>query len=142
VSSREETGDWRRAFQIFQHFGESFPRHPRAAGALEYSRQILVKLPVEERPPPEPGPLLASIDALAEAQLWQEVEARLATLSALIEPSSLVLKVLLKRAAVAIRRQRSDGASAMLQEIRQPFPKGAHLAEVQYLRTIVRRRQG
>jgi tetratricopeptide (TPR) repeat protein len=24
----EETGDWRRAFQTFQHFGESFPRHP------------------------------------------------------------------------------------------------------------------
>jgi TolA-binding protein len=132
----EETGDLRRAFQTFQQFGESFPRHPYAAKALEHSRQILVKLPAEERPQPEPGPWLASIDALAEAQLWQEVEARLATLSAFTEPPSLVLKVLLKRAAVAIRRQRLADASAILQEIRQRFPKGAHLAEVQYPHSI------
>lgn len=138
----EETGDLRRAFQTLQQFGESFPRHPYAAEALEHSRQILVKLPVEERPQPEPGSWLASIDALAEAQLWQEVEARLAMLSALTEPPSLVLKVLLKRAAVAIRRQRLAAASAILQEIRQRFPKGAHLAEVQYLLTIARHRPG
>jgi hypothetical protein len=85
---------------------------------------------------------LASIDALAEAQLWQEVEARLATLSAVTEPPSLVLKVLLKRAAVAIRRQLLADASAILQEIRRRFPQGAHLAEVHDLLTIVRRRQG
>ena len=138
----EETGDLRRAFQTFQHLGESFPRHPGAAEVLEHSRQILARLPAEERPPPEPGPLLASIDALAEAQLWAEVEARLATLSALTEPPSLVLKVLLKRAATAIRRQRLADANAVLQDIRRRFPKGAHLAEVQYLLTMVRRRQG
>jgi soluble lytic murein transglycosylase len=138
----EETGDLRRAFQTLQHLGESFPRHPYAAGALEHSRQLLARLPAAERPPPEPGPLLASIDALAEAQLWQEVEARLATLSALTEPPSLVLKVLLKRAAVAIRQQRLADASALLQEIRRRFPMGAHLAEVQDLLAIVRRRQG
>jgi soluble lytic murein transglycosylase len=138
----EETGDLRRAFQTLQHLGESFPRHPGAAEALEHSRQILARLPAEERSPPEPGPLLASIDALAEAQLWQEVEARLATLSALTEPPSLVLKVLLKRAGVAIRRQHLADASAMLQEIQRRFPQGTHLAEVQNLLTIVRRRQG
>ena len=138
----EETGDVRRAFQTFQQFGASFPRHPSAAGALAHSRQILVKLPVEQHPPPEPEPLLASIDALAAAQLWPEVEARLATLSAFTEPPALVLKVLLKRAAVAIRRRRLADASAVLQEITRRFPKGAHLGEVDYLWTIVRQRQG
>jgi soluble lytic murein transglycosylase-like protein/TolA-binding protein len=138
----ENTGTLRLAFQTFQQFGESFPRHPFAAEALAHSRQILVKLPIEQRPPPEPEQLLASIDSLAEARLWQEVEARLATLAAFTEPSSLVVKVLLKQAAVAIRRQRLADASAILQEITQRFPRGAHLGEVHYLLTIVRQRQG
>ena len=138
----EDTGDLLRAFQTLQQLGESYPRHALAAAALEHSRQLLARLPAEQRPQPEPWPLLASIDALTEAQLWQEVEARLATLGEFTEPSTLVLKVLLKRAAVAIRRQRLADANAILQEIKRRFPKGTHLGEVQYLLTMVRSRQG
>jgi TolA-binding protein len=138
----EGTGDLLRAFQTLQQLGDSYPRHPLAAAALEHSRQLLARLPAEQRPQPEPWPLLASIDSLTEAKLWQEVEARLATLEEFTEPSTLVLKVLLKQAAVAIRRQRLADANTILQEIKRRFPKGTHLGEVQYLLTIVRSRQG
>ena len=48
--------------------------------------------------------LLASLERLAEGQLWQEIDVRLATLTAFTQPETLVLGVILKRAALAIRR--------------------------------------
>lgn len=137
-----ETGELWRAFQILQRAGESYPRHPLAASAFERSRQLLALLPTDQHPPPVPEAVLASIDVLAEAQLWSEVEARLATLDAVTEPSTLVIHVLLKRAAVALRRERLSDAQALLQQIVQRFPHGAHLGEVRYLQSIVRTRQG
>jgi hypothetical protein len=70
------------------------------------------------------------------------VEARLVTLDALTEPSTLVIHVLLKRAAVALRRQRLSDAQALLHQISQRFPQGAHVGEVRYLQALVRSRQG
>src|SRR6266516_2893682 len=40
-----ETGDLLRAFWVLQRMGESYPRHPLAASALERSRQLLALLP-------------------------------------------------------------------------------------------------
>ena len=137
-----ETGDLLRAFWVLQRMGESYPRHPLAASALERSRQLLALLPPDQHPQLVPAQVLASIDVLAEAQLWQEVEARLATLDAVTEPSTLVIHVLLNRAAVALRRQRLSDAQALLHQIIQRFPHGAHLGEVRYLQSIVRSRQG
>lgn len=136
-----ETGELLQAFRILQRAGESYPRHPLAESALERSRQLLALLPTDQHPQPVPERFLASIDVLAEARLWQEVDARLATLDAMTEPPALVVQVLLKRAAVALRRQRLSDASALVQQIVQRFPKGPHLEEVRYIQSIIRARE-
>ena len=69
VSSTSRPRCWRR-------LGETHPRDKQAAMALRHSRELFARLPEAQRPP-DPEQLLASIDRLAEGQLWQEIEARL-----------------------------------------------------------------
>jgi len=136
----EDRGEFDLAAQILQSLGETHPRDKQAAMALRHSRELFARLP-EAQQPPDPEQLLASIDRLAEGQLWQEIEARLNTLDTLPLPEALVIKVLMKRAAVEVRRGRSMEASAVLQDVLRRYPQGAHLAEAYYLLGAVYQRQ-
>jgi peptidoglycan lytic transglycosylase len=136
----EERGEFDLAAQMLRRLGETHPRDKQAAVALRHSRELFARLPEAQRPP-EPEQLLASIDRLAEGQLWQEIEARLSTLDALALPETLVMQVLIKRGAVEIRRGRLPEASTVLQDVLRRYPQGAHLAEAYYLLGIVYQRQ-
>jgi len=137
----EDRGEFDLAAQILQRLGETHPRDRQAAMALRHSRELLARLPEAQRPPPEPEQLLASIDHLAEGQLWQEIDIRLNTLDTLSLPEFLIVKVLMKRAAVEVRRGRLTEASAALQDVLRRYPQGAHLAEAFYLLGTVYQRQ-
>ena len=128
----EDRGEFDLAAQTLRRLGETYPREPRAGVALRHSRELFARLPEAQRPPPEPEQLLASIDRLAEGQLWQEIDARLSTLDTLSLPETLVPTVLLKRGAVEVRRGRLTEASAVLQDVLRRYPQGAHLAEAYY----------
>ena len=75
-----------------------------AAAALRHSRELWAQLPEAQRPQPDPEQLLAGLDRLAEGQLWQEIDARMDTLAGFAAPETLVCSVLLKRAALEVRR--------------------------------------
>jgi soluble lytic murein transglycosylase-like protein len=128
----EDRGEFDLAAQILQRLGETHPRDKQAAMALRHSRELLARLSAPPRPP-EPEQLLASIDRLAEGQLWQEIEARFNTLNTLSLPETLVVKVLMKRGAVAVRRGSLTEAQAVLQEVLRRYPQGGHLPEAYYL---------
>jgi soluble lytic murein transglycosylase len=128
----EDLGEFDLAAQILQRLGETHPHDKQAATALRHSRELLARLP-EAQPPPDPEQLLASIDRLAEGQLWQEIEVRLSTLDSLALPEPLALQVVMKRAAVEVRRGHLTEASAILQDVLRRYPQGAHLAEAYYL---------
>src|SRR5262249_19047554 len=136
----EDRGEFDLAAQILQRLGETHPRDKQAAMALRHSRELLARRPEAQRPP-DPEQLLASIDRLAEGQLWQEIEARLSTLDTLSLPDTLLIKVLMKRGAVAVRRGRLTEASAVLQDVLRRYPQGEHLAEAYYLLGSVYQRQ-
>ena len=136
----EDRGELDLAAQILQRLGETHPRDKQAALALRHSRELLARLPEAPRPP-DPEQLLASIDRLAEGQLWQEIEARLSTLDTLSLPETLSVKVLMKRGAVAVRRGRLAEARAVLQDVLRRYPQGGHLAEAYYLLGSVYQRQ-
>ena len=136
----EDRGELDLAAQILQRLGETHPRDRQAAMALRHSRELFARLP-EAQQPPDPEQLLASIDHLAEGQLWQEIEARLYTLDTLPLPETLVMKVLMKRGAVEVRRGRLTEASAVLQDVLRRYPQGEHLAEVYYLLGTIYQRQ-
>jgi soluble lytic murein transglycosylase len=136
----EDRGEFDLAFQILQRLGETHPRDKQATMALHHSRELLARLPEAPRPP-APEQLLASIDRLAEGQLWQEIDARLHSLDALALPEALVMQILLKRGAVAVRRGRLPEASAVLQDVLRRYPQGGHLAEAYYLLGSVYQRQ-
>ena len=136
----EDRGELDLAAQILQRLGETHPRDKQAALALRHSRELLARLPEAPRLP-DPEQLLASIDRLAEGQLWQEIEARLSTLDTLPLPDTLSVKVLMKRGAVAVRRGRLAEARAVLQDVLRRFPQGGHLAEAYYLLGSVYQRQ-
>jgi soluble lytic murein transglycosylase-like protein len=136
----EDRGEFDLAAQILRSLGETHPRDKQAAMALRHSRELFARLP-EAQQPPDPEQLLASIDRLAEGQLWQEIEARLHTLDTLPLPEMLVIKVLMKRAAVEVRRGRPMEAHAVLQDVLRRYPQGPHLAEAYYLLGAVYQRQ-
>jgi len=136
----EDRGEFDLAAQILQRLGETHPRDKQAAMALRHSRELLARLPEAPRPP-DPEQLLASIDRLAEGQLWQEIEARFNTLDTLSLPETLVVKVLMKRGAIAVRRGSLTEASAVLQGVLRRYPQGGHLAEAYYLLGSVYQRQ-
>ena len=136
----EDRGEFDLAAQSLQRLGETHPRDKQAALALRHSRELLARLPEAPRPP-EPEQLLASIDRLAEGQLWQEIEARLNTLDTLSLPETFVVQVRMKRGAVEVRRGRLTEASAVLQDVLQRYSQGGHLAEVYYLLGSVYQRQ-
>ena len=137
----EDCAELALAAQTLWRLGESYPRDRRAATALRHSRELFARLPETPRLQPDPAQLLASIDGLAEGQLWQEIDARLATLATFAPPEAFELSVLLKRAAVEVRRRRLAEASAVLQDILQRYPQGLHLAAVYYLLGTVYQRQ-
>src|SRR5262249_35202839 len=122
----EDQGEFALAAQTLQRLGESSPRDRQAAAALRHSRELLAQLPEAQRPQPDPEQLLASLDGLAEGQLWQEIAARLDTLAGFAQPEALVRDVLLKRAALEVRRGRLAEASAALQEVLRRYPQGTH----------------
>jgi peptidoglycan lytic transglycosylase len=136
----EDRGEFDLAAQILLRLGETYPRDKQAAMALRHSRELLARLPEAPRPPAAEQ-LLASIDRLAEGQLWQEIEARLNTLDTLSLPETLGVKVLIKRGAVAVRRGRLAEASTILQDVLRRYPQWTHLAEVYYLLGSVYQRQ-
>ena len=136
----EERGEFDLAAQSWRRLGETHPRDKQAAAALRQSRALFARLPEAQRPP-DPEQLLASIDRLAEGQLWEEIEARLSSLDTLVLPEILVMKVLMKRGAVEVRRGRLMEARAVLQDVLRLYPQGAHLAEAYYLLGTVYQRQ-
>jgi len=137
----EDRGELALAAQTLQRLGESYPRDRQAVAALRHRRELLAQLPETQRPQPDPEQLLASLDRLAEGQLWEEIDARLATLATFAQPEALVRNVLLKRGAVEVRRGRLAEASAVLQEVLRRYPQGVHLAEAYYLLGTVYQRQ-
>jgi soluble lytic murein transglycosylase len=136
----EDRGEFDLAAQILRRLGETHPRDKQAALALRHSRELLARLSAAPRPP-DPEQLLASIDRLAEGQLWQEIEARFNTLDSLALPDTLIVKVLMKRGAVAVRRGRLTEAHAVLQDVLRRYPQGKHLSEAYYLLGSVYQRQ-
>src|SRR5262249_10064210 len=74
----EAPGELALAAQTLQRLGESYPRDRQAAAALRHSRELSAQLTEAQWPQPDPEQLLASLDRLAEGQLWQEIDARLA----------------------------------------------------------------
>jgi soluble lytic murein transglycosylase len=136
----EERGEFDLAAQNWRRLGETHPRDKQAAAALRQSRALFARLPEAQRPP-DPEQLLASIDRLAEGQLWEEIEARLSTLETLALPETLVIKTRMKRGAVEVRRGRLTEARAVLQDVLRLYPQGAHLAEAYYLLGSVYQRQ-
>ena len=136
----EERGEFDLAAQSWRRLGETHPRDKQAAVALRHSRELFARLPEAQRPP-DPEQLLASIDRLAEGQLWQEIEARLSTLDTLVLPEILVIKIRMKRGAVEVRRGRLTEARVVLQDVLRLYPQGAHLAEAYYLLGTVYQRQ-
>ena len=137
----EEHGELELAAQTLRRLGESYPRDRRAVVALRHGRELFARLPETPRLPPDPEQLLTSIDRLAEGQLWQEIDARLATLATFAPSEALGLNVLLKRAAVEVRRGRLAEASAVLQDVLERYPQGPHLVEAYYLLGTVYQRQ-
>jgi soluble lytic murein transglycosylase len=136
----EERGEFDLAAQSWRRLGEMHPRDKQAAVALHHSRELFARLPEAQRPP-EPEQQLASIDRLAEGQLWQEIEVRLSTLDTLALPEILVIKVRMKRGAVEVRRGRLTEARVVLQDVVRLYPQGAHLAEAYYLLGTIYQRQ-
>jgi len=137
----EDLGELALAAQTLQRLGESYPRDRQAAAALRHSRELSAQLTEAQWPQPDPEQLLASLDRLAEGQLWQEIDARLATLATFAQPEALVCGVLLKRAALEVRRGRLAEASAALQEVLRRYPQGPHLTQTYYLLGTVYQRQ-
>jgi soluble lytic murein transglycosylase len=137
----EDRGELDLAAQTLRRLGETYPREPRAGVALRHSRELFARLPETQRPPPDAEQLLASIERLAEGQLWQEIDARLSTLDTLSLPETLMTSVLVKRGTVEVHRGRLTEASAILQDVLRRYPQGAHLAEVYYWLGTVYQRQ-
>jgi soluble lytic murein transglycosylase-like protein len=129
------------AAQTLQRLGESYPTHALAASALQRSANLWAQVPAEQRPPPDPEHLLASLNGLIQAQHWPEVEARLAILERFDSPPALVARVLLKRATVALRRRSLPQASTVLHTLLRLQPQGEHTAEALYLLGQVYQRQ-
>jgi TolA-binding protein len=129
----EESNNLIAAAQMLQQLGETYPTHALATEALQRSTLLLAQLPPEQRPVPAPEQLLASLDGLIQARQWQEVEARLAVLEKLVQSPALVIRVWLKRAIVALRRQSFDQARATVYTLLQQYPEGDHVAEALYL---------
>ena len=138
---QEERGEFDLAIQTLRRLGETYPRDKQAALALRHSRELTARLPETQRPTYEPAALLASVDRLAEGQLWQEIDARLHTLDTLQLEESLRIAGLLKRGIVDVRRGRLTEASATLQAVLQRAPQGTHLPETAYWLGTVYQRQ-
>lgn len=129
----ENSGELALAAQTWQRLGESHPQDARAAEALQRSRQLLVQVPEAWSLQPAPTRLLASIDALAAAKLWEEVDARLQTLAGFTQPDTLVAAVLLKRGGMAVKRRQWAAAETILYDLLLRYPQGAHVTEVHAL---------
>ena len=129
----EHSGELALAAQTWQRLGESHPQDARAAEALQRSRQLLVQVPEAWSLQPAPTRLLASIDALAAAKLWEEVDARLQTLAGFTQPDTLVAAVLLKRGGMAVKRRQWAAAETILYDLLLRYPQGAHVTEVHAL---------
>jgi soluble lytic murein transglycosylase len=135
-----DTAKLAMAAQTLQRLGESYPTHALAASALRRSADLWTQIPAEQRPAPDPEHLLASLNSLIQAQHWPEVEARLAILEQFDNPPSLVARVLLKRATVALRRHLPQ-ASTVLHTLLRLQPPGEYTAEALYLLGQVYQRQ-
>jgi soluble lytic murein transglycosylase-like protein/TolA-binding protein len=129
----ENSGELALAAQTWQRLGESHPQDARAAEALQRSRQLLAQVPEARALQSDPIRLLASIDALATAKLWEEVDARLQTLAGFTQPDTLVAAVLLKRGGVAVKRRQWMAAETNLYDLLLRYPQGAHLTEAHAL---------
>jgi TolA-binding protein len=129
------------AAQTLQRLGESYPTHTLAASALRRSADLWAQVPAEQRPAPDPEHLLTSLNGLIQAQHWPEVEARLVILEQFDSPPSLVARVLLKRATVALRRRYLPQASTALHTLLRLQPQGEYTAEALYLLGQIYQRQ-
>jgi soluble lytic murein transglycosylase len=138
----EANGESSRAAELWQRLGEASPQHALAGIALHRGREILEQLPAQQRPSPDAEHLLASIEPLARAQHWSEVEARLRTLAQLTQPADLAPRVLLVQATVAMRRHRWSEAQTLLQRLPHTSLQREHAAQGEYLLAQLSRRQG
>jgi soluble lytic murein transglycosylase len=138
----EANGEIGRAAELFQRLGESFPHHALAGSALAQGRQLLDQLPAAQRPALDAERLLATIEPLARARHWPEVEARLYLLAQLQQPATLAPRVLLAHAAVAMRRRRWGEAQTLLQRLQHHYSQSDQAAQGDYLLAQLLRRQG
>jgi soluble lytic murein transglycosylase len=138
----EANGEISRAAELWQRLGESSPQHALAGIALRHGRKLLEQLPAKQRPALDAERLLASIEPLAQARHWAEVEARLRTLAQLNQPADLAPRVLLAQAAVAMRRRRWSEAHMLLQRLPHTSLQSEHAAQGEYLLAQLSRRQG
>jgi soluble lytic murein transglycosylase len=129
----EHSGELALAAQTWQRLGESHPQDARAAAALQRSRQLFTQVPDASSFQPDPTRLLASIDALAAAKLWEEADARLQTLAGFTQPDTLVAAILLKRGGMAVKRRQWAVAETILYDLLLRYPQGAHLTETHAL---------
>lgn len=138
----EDDGQLATAAQTWQQLGASYPTHALATEALRRSTELWTQLPLAQHPLPAAEPLLASLDTLIQARQWQAVEARFATLATLPLSPAQDIRLWLKRATVALRRQLFDQARTALSTLLERHPHGNHLAEALSLLARVEQRQG
>lgn len=120
--------------------GAASPQTP-ALPILERKGYTPFKGVAKSPPRLTPEQLFASLDRLADAQLWPELETRLETLRHVAAPEDFVVKVWLKRATLALRRQRLDEAVGLLRTLLERYPEGEHAAEGHYILASVYERQ-
>jgi soluble lytic murein transglycosylase len=137
----EDAGEALTAMQLRHHLHEVPSPETRAPTILERKGYAPFKDVVRKPLRLTPEQMLASLDRLADAQLWPELEARFEALSKIAAPESLVIQIWLKRAIIALRRQRLDEAVAVLRTLLDRYPQGQHLAEGHYMLASVYERQ-
>lgn len=137
----EERGDLLRAAQTWQRLGETYLQDSQAAEAFDRSRKLIAQIPAAQRPVPEPQQLLASLDALATAKQWAEVDLRLDILQKLSVPEALRTAILLKHSEFAVRRKQWAVAEGTLQSLLGRSLTGTERAQVHALLAELYQRQ-
>ncbi len=128
-----DSGEAVRAAETLRLLGEAYPRHALTSTAFRRSRQLLAEIPAAQHPQLSPTYLLTSIEPLARARRWQEVQARLRTLAELEPPHPLAPRILLTRGTVAWRRHRLQEARTLLRQFIRRYPQDPHLAQAHYV---------
>lgn len=137
----EDSGEALTAMQL-RYNGHGAPAPTtQALTILERKGYTPFKGVAKRQPRLTPEQMFASLDRLADARLWPELETRLETLRKVAVPENFVVQVWLKRAALALQRQRLDEAAVLLRTLLERYPEGVHVTEGHYMLASVYERQ-